>query len=123
MLHKEISGQIIDAAIRVHSKLGPGLLESAYHLCLLHELRARGLRVRSQIPVPVDYDGIRIHTGYRMDLLVEECVLVELKAVARMLPLYRSQALSYLRLSGHRVGLLLNFHVLHMRDGITRIVN
>jgi GxxExxY protein len=117
------SGLVVDAAIRVHSKLGPGLLESAYEACLLHELGKRRLRVLSQVPLPIVYDDVRIEVGYRIDLIVEDVVLIELKAIARMLPIHEAQLLSYLRLSGFPVGLLINFHVIHLKDGITRIVN
>ena len=119
----DISGQIVDAAMKVHSKLGPGLLESAYEACLVHELRGRGLRVRSQVPMPVVYDGTSIELGYRIDLLVEEAVIVELKAVTKQLPVYEAQLLSYLKLSDYRLGLLINFHVPRMRDGIKRLAN
>ena len=119
----EISGQIVDAAIRVHSALGPGLLESAYEACLAYELRKRGLRVLVQHPLPVVYDGVRLDVGYRMDMLVEDTVVVDLKAVAKVLPVHEAQLLSYLKLSDRKVGLLINFHVLHLRDGIKRMVN
>lgn len=118
-----ISGQIVDSALRVHSALGPGLLESAYHACLLHELRKRGLQVRSQVALPIYYDGITIDVGYRADMLVEESVLVELKTVSKTLPVHEAQLLSYLKPSRFRLGLLLNFHVLHFKDGIKRIAN
>ena len=118
-----ISGEVVDAAIKVHSALGPGLLEGAYHGCLVHELRKRKLKVRSQVLVPVVYDGFRINLGYRIDLLVEDAIVVELKVVTKLLPIHHAQLLSYLRLSGHRIGLLLNFHVLRMKDCITRTVN
>mgnify|MGYP003578666573 CR=1 FL=1 len=118
-----ITGQIIDAAMKVHSALGPGVLESAYHACMRYELRKRGLRVRSQVKLPIVYDGVRIDAGYRIDLLVEECVLVELKAVTTRLPVHTAQLLSYLKLGDYRVGLLLNFHEQHMKDGIERLVN
>ena len=117
------SGEVVDAAIKVHSALGPGLLEGAYHACLVHELRKRGLKVRSQVLMPVMYDGIRVNVGYRIDILVENCVVIELKAVAKLLSIHDAQLLSYLKLSGHRIGLLLNFHVLRMKDGIKRIMN
>ena len=117
------SGQIVDAAMKVHSALGPGLLESAYQACLAHELRKRGLTVRAQLPVPIIYDGARIELGYRIDLVVEDAVVVELKAVANVLPIHEAQLLSHLKLSGHRVGLLINFHVQHLKDGIKRMVN
>lgn len=118
-----ISGQIIDSAMKVHSALGPGLLESAYHACLFHELRKRGLQVRSQVALPIYYDGITIDVGYRADMLIEESVLVELKTVSKTLPVHEAQLLSYLKPSHFRLGLLLNFHVLHFKDGIKRMVN
>lgn len=117
------AGQVVDASLRVHSTLGPGLLESAYEACLAYELRERGLEVISQLPLPVTYRGVRLEVGYRIDLLVGGGVVVELKAVARLLPLHEAQLLSYLKLSGHRIGLLLNFHSAHLRDGIRRMVN
>lgn len=117
------SGQVVDAAMRVHSALGPGLLEGAYEACLARELRQRGLRVLAQVPLPVVYEGARIELGYRADLLVDDAVVVELKAVAKLLPIHEAQLLSYLKLSGHRVGLLINFHALHLKDGIKRMVN
>ena len=117
------SGQVVDAAMRVHSALGPGLLEGAYEACLAYELRQRGLRVVAQLPLPVVYEGVRIELGYRVDLLVDDAVVVELKAVAKLLPIHEAQLLSYLKLSEYRVGLLINFHVLHLKDGIKRMVN
>ena len=119
----EITGQIIDAAMRVHSALGPGLLESAYQACLKYELEKRGLRVASQVELPVVYEGVRIDIGYRIDLLVEDAVVVELKSVDAVHPLHKAQLLSYLKLSGKKVGLLMNFNVERMKDGITRLVN
>jgi GxxExxY protein len=118
-----VSGQVVDAAIRVHSVLGPGLLESAYEACLAHELRKRGFKVMSQVGLPVVYDGVTIDVGYRIDLLVEDSVIVELKAVEKVAPIHEAQLLSYLKLSGHRLGLLINFHVLHLKDGVKRMVN
>ena len=118
-----VSGRVVDAAMRVHSALGPGLLEGAYRACLAHELRRRGLRVRTEVPLPVVYDGVCIELGYRVDLLVEDLVIVELKAVATLLPVHDAQLLSYLKLSGHEVGLLLNFHTMRLRDGIRRMIN
>ncbi len=119
----EISGQVVDAAIRVHSVLGPGLLESAYEACLAHELRKRGLKVLIQMGLPVVYDGTIIDVGYRIDLLVEDCVIVELKAVEKVLPIHEAQLLSYLKLSGHKLGLMIDFHVLHLKDGVKWMVN
>jgi GxxExxY protein len=119
----EISGEIIDAAMKVHSVLGPGLLESAYEACLKHELLKRGLKVVSQVMLPVQYDGVVIDAGYRIDLLVEDSVVIELKAVEKVVPIHEAQLLTYLKLSGMRLGLLLNFNVLHMKDGIKRMAN
>lgn len=108
--------------MRVHSILGPGLLESAYEACLLFELHKRGMRATRQVELPVIYDEVRIDCGYRIDLVVEEAVIVELKSVERMIPLYHAQLLSYLKLSGKRVGLLINFNVDHLKDGVKRFV-
>lgn len=117
------SGAVVDAALKVHTKLGPGLLESAYQVCLAHELSRRGLRVDAQVPVPLVYESVRVEVGYRLDLLVEEQVVVELKAITKLLPIHDAQLLSYLRLSHHPIGLLINFHEQHLKDGIKRIVN
>ena len=119
----QITGRIITAAMKVHSILGPGLLESAYHACLLHELRKQGLRVLSQVGLPVIYDGERIDLGYRIDLIVENLVIIEVKCVAAINPVHQAQLLSYMRLSGKQVGLLINFYVAHLRDGIKRMVD
>lgn len=119
----ETSGEIVDAAMKVHSVLGPGLLESAYEACLKHELLKRGLTVASQVMLPVQYDGVAIDAGYRIDLLVEAAVVIELKAVEKVVPIHEAQLLTYLKLSGNKLGLLLNFNVLHMKDGIKRIAN
>jgi GxxExxY protein len=116
------TGQVVDAAMRVHSALGPGLLEGAYEACLAHELRKRGLHVDVQSLVPVVYDGVRIELGYRADLVVDDAVIVELKAVAKLLPIHEAQLLSYLKLSGYWAGLLINFHVPRLKDGIKRLV-
>ena len=118
-----ISGEIVNAAMKVHSALGPGLLESAYEACLVHELRKRQLRAETQLALPIYYDGIQIEVGYRIDLLVEDSVVVELKAVEKLTALHEAQLLSYLKLSDHRLGLLINFNVLHLRDGIKRMAN
>jgi GxxExxY protein len=117
------SGQVVDAAIRVHSALGPGLLESAYEACLAFELRKRGLRVLTQVPLAVVYEGVRIELGYRVDLLVDDAVVIEVKAMGKVLPVHEAQLLSYLRLNDYPVGLLINFHELHLKDGIKRLVN
>jgi GxxExxY protein len=115
--------QIIGAAMRVHSILGPGLLESAYEICLEHELNKAGLRTARQITLPVIYDGVRLDAGYRLDLVVEEKVVLELKAIDRLQAVHTAQLVSYLRLSGYLLGYILNFNVAHMRDGIKRVVN
>ncbi len=119
----QISGEVVDSAIHVHSALGPGLLESAYEACLAYELRERGLPVRTQVPLPITYKGIRLEQGYRIDMLVEEAVVVEIKTALGMHPVHEAQLLTHLKLSGNRLGLLLNFYVPLMRDGIKRIVN
>ena len=115
--------QVLDSAMKVHTALGPGLLESAYEVCLDYELSKRGINVSKQVPMAVRYDGVQLELGYRLDLLVDGKVVVEVKAVERLLPLHHAQLLSYLKLGGYKIGLLLNFHTLHLRDGIKRIVN
>ncbi len=117
------TGQVVDAAMRVHSKLGPGLLESAYRLCLAHELKNRGYQVQLETPLDIFYDGVRIEAGYRLDILVDGAVLVEVKAVTKQHPIHEAQLLSYLKLGDYRVGLLINFHVRQLKNGITRMVN
>ncbi len=119
----DITGMVVDAAIRVHTELGPGLLESAYEACLTYELRKRGLRVQSQVELPVTYDGYRVDLGYRLDLLVEESVVVELKSVEAINAVHEAQILSYLKLSRKPVGLLINFHTARLKDGIRRFLN
>jgi GxxExxY protein len=118
-----ISGIIVDAAIAVHSTLGPGLLESAYEACLEFELKQRGLRVQAQVPLPVVYESVKLEIGYRIDLLVENAIIIELKACEAIAPVHRIQLLSYLKLSGKPLGLLLNFHVALMKNGIVRMKN
>lgn len=119
----EITGVIVDAAMKVHTALGPGLLESAYEKCLLYELHKRGLRAEAQVELHIQYGEVRITAGYSIDLLVEGCVVVELKSVFDTTPLDKAQLLSYLKLSGNKVGLLINFNVVHLKEGITRMVN
>lgn len=120
---KQITQTIIGAAIEVHRALGPGLLESAYEVCLVYELRQRGLRVEQQKPLPVVYRDISLDCAYRVDLVVEDAVIVELKAVDALLPIHQAQLLSYLKLSGCKVGLLINFNVRVLKEGIRRVVN
>jgi GxxExxY protein len=119
----EISGQVVDAAMKVHTVLGPGLLENAYEACLKRELGKRGLPVEQQVALPVVYDGVRIDLGYRLDLLVGHEVIVEIKAVDKVTPLHEAQLLSYLKLGGKRLGLLINFNVVHLKDGVKRMAN
>jgi GxxExxY protein len=119
----EISEKIIGAAIQVHRTLGPGLLESTYEACLKYELEKRGLKIQSQVGLPVIYDGMKIDLGYRLDILVEDAVIIELKAVITVIPLHEAQLLSYLKLSGKHLGLLINFNVTLLKDGITRRIN
>ena len=118
-----ITGTIINSAMKVHSTLGPGLLESAYQACLAHEIRNRGLQVAGQVPLPVIYEGQKLEVGYRMDLVIEGGVVVEVKSVESIHPIHEAQLLSYMRLSGISVGLLINLKVLHFRDGIRRMVD
>ena len=119
----KITGEIVDAAIKVHTAVGPGLLESAYESCLCAELCRRDLRVQRQVGLPVVYEGERLDLGYRLDLLVEDEVIVEIKAVSVLAGIHRAQMLSYLRLSGRRIGIILNFNVVRMREGIVRLVD
>jgi GxxExxY protein len=119
----EITGVIVNSAMKVHSVLGPGLLESAYQDCLAYELRSRGLEVAVQVPLPVVYQNQRVEVGYRIDLAVESRVIVEVKSVDAIHPIHEAQLLSYMRLSGLRVGLLINFNVVHLKEGIKRMVD
>jgi len=119
---KEITAKIIGAAIEVHKTIGPGLLESAYEECLAYEMRIRGLNFERQVPLPVVYKGVTLDCGYRLDFLVEKAVVVELKAVESLQPIDEAQVLAYLKLGGWTVGLLINFNVPVLRDGIKRVV-
>lgn len=119
----DVTQKIIGCAINVHRALGPGLLESSYEVCLVHELSKAGLNVRSQVALPVVYDGIRLEAGYRIDLLVEDSVIVELKAVESIHPIHEAQVISYLKLSGKKLGLLINFNVNLLKNGIKRLAN
>ena len=119
----ECSSQIINAAMRVHSILGPGLLESPYRACLAYELRKRGFRVDEELPVPVIYDEHKMPVGLRLDLLVNDLVVVEVKACAKVNPVHEATLLTYLKMSDHRLGLIINFHELRLRDGLKRLVN
>src|SRR5690242_15807998 len=123
MAINDVTGAVLDAALKVHSELGPGLLESAYAACLAYELKKGGLEVTTQFELPVVYNEIRIELGFRVDLLVERAVVVELKTVSKLLPVHEAQLLSYLRLGNFRAGLLINFHAARLKDGIKRMVN
>lgn len=117
-----VAREIVDAAFHVHSTLGPGLIESVYETCLYHELTKRGLQVRRQVEVPIEYDGLRLDAALRIDLLVADEVVVEPKAVDAILPVHEAQVLTYLKLTGRRLGLLINFNVALIRDGIRRLI-
>jgi GxxExxY protein len=117
-----LSRQIVDSAFAVHSTLGPGLLESVYEQCLAHELRLRNVAVECQVVVPVIYRNACIHAGFRMDMIVGGSVVVEAKAVEKIVPLHEAQLLTYLKLSGHSLGLLINFNVVLIKDGIRRLI-
>ena len=119
----EVAKQIVDAAYRVHTSLGPGLLESAYEAVLAYELEKRGLRTVRQQAVPIVYQGTRIEMGFRADLIVEDNVIVEIKSVEAIAPVHKKQLLTHLRLADKRLGLLINFNVALIKDGITRIAN
>ncbi len=119
----QISHSIIGAAIEVHRHLGPGLLESAYEACLVFEITRLGMKVEEQKPLPVVYKEVKLDCGYRLDLVVEDEIIVEIKAIEKLLPIHDAQLLSYLRLARKKVGLLMNFHVPVLKDGLKRIVN
>jgi GxxExxY protein len=119
----EVSGRVVNAAYRVHTVLGPGLLESVYEEALAHELRKQGLAVAQQQPMPVVYEAVRLEIGFRVDLIIDDLVIVEVKSVTEIAPVHKKQLLTYLRLARIRVGLLINFNVCPIKDGITRIVN
>lgn len=119
---ERIGREIVDASIKIHRSLGAGLLESVYEECLLVELSQRGLKSLRQVRVPISYEGRKIGTDLRLDLLVEDAVIIEVKSVETLLPVHEAQLLTYMKLSGHRLGYLLNFNVVLMRDGITRLI-
>jgi GxxExxY protein len=119
---ENIARQIVDAAFHVHKDLGPGLLENVYELCLTHELDKKGLKVARQVGLPIVYKEIKLDCGLRLDMVVEDSVIVELKSVEIIIPLFKAQVLTYLKLSGLRLGLLINFNVGVIKDGIVRIV-
>ncbi len=119
----ELSEKIIGCAIKVHRTLGPGLLESTYEVCLVHELKRAGLTVERQVPLPVIYDGIQLDAGYQLDVLVEDTIILELKSVESILPIHEAQLLTYLKLANKKLGLLINFNVTLLKNGIKRKMN
>ena len=119
----EITGKVIELSIKVHKALGPGMLEGAYEICLMHELVKQGFNVERQKKLPIVYDGVRLDAGYRLDLIVNKSVIVEVKAVERLHPVHEAQLLSYLRMTGIKLGLLINFNMKLLRDGVKRVVN
>jgi GxxExxY protein len=118
-----VATQIVDASIKVHRSLGPGLLESAYQKCLEHELKKRGLRVKCEIPCSLEYEGLLVANGYRIDMLVEDQVIIENKTVEKILPIHEAQLLTYLKLTGCKIGFLINWNALLLKNGLRRRVN
>jgi len=123
MTENELATIIVDAAYKIHTLVGPGLLESAYQAMLVHELKKRGLQVETEVPVPVFYDGIQLELGFRADVIVENKVIIELKSVEKVLPVHSKQLLTYLRMADKKLGLLINFSEALIKSGITRVVN
>lgn len=119
---EQLAAAAVDAAFAVHAKLGPGLLESVYHRCLVHELRRRSIKVQTQLAMPIIYDDLRIDDALKIDILVEDELILELKAVDSLLPVHKAQLLTYLKLANKRLGLLINFNVELIRDGIKRVI-
>ena len=117
-----VGEKVLDAAFKVHTNLGPGLLKSVYEACLAYEICKRNLTVETQVALPVIYDNVRVDAGLRLDMVVEECVIVELKSVDTMIPVYEAQLLTYLKLTNYRLGFLINFNVPHLRSGFKRMV-
>ncbi len=122
LVHEDLTRKIIGAAMRVHGELGPGLLESAYESVLAHELAGLNLQVQRQVLLDIAYHGLQVDSGYRIDLLVEDAVIVELKSVSSLEPIHKAQLLTYMRLANRPVGLLINFNVVHLHEGIARCV-
>jgi GxxExxY protein len=120
---EEVGKQVVDSALKVHKALGPGLLESAYQACLAYELQKRGLKVACEIAQPVFYEGLQVNAGYRLDMVIEDCVIIENKTVERLLPVHEAQLLTYLRLRDYRLGFLINWYTPVIKNGIKRMVN
>ena len=119
---EKIATNVVDAIFKVHSSLGPGLLESVYEVCLAHELHLRGIAFERQVSIPVNYEGLKLDAGLRLDLLIEKSIIIEIKAVESLLPVHKAQLLTYLKLSGHRLGFLTNFNVAVIKDGLKRVI-
>ena len=119
---ERVATAVVDSAFKIHSRLGPGLLESAYRTVMVYELRKRGFEVAFEVPVPVIYDEVKLDAGYRLDLLVNQCVIVEIKAVEKLIPVHEAQLLTYLKLTNIRLGFLINFNTKLIKDGIKRMV-
>jgi GxxExxY protein len=119
---ERVASAVVDSAFKVHSRLGPGLLESAYRAIMIYELRKRGFDVQFEVPVPIVYDDVKLDAGYRLDLLVNGCVIVEIKAVEKLHPVHEAQLLTYLKLTGIRLGFLINFNTKLIKDGLKRMV-
>ncbi len=122
LIEEQLTEGVIGASIEVHGHTGPGLLESAYEHCLCHELALRGIKFRCQSPLAVQYKGVQIDCGYRLDIVIEEKILIEIKSVEKLAPIHEAQLLTYMRLGGFRIGLLINFNVTRLTDGIVRRV-
>ncbi len=118
-----IASQIVDSAIKVHKALGPGLLESAYQTCFAYELNKRGIKTECEVILPVEYDEVRLNAGYRIDMLVEDCIIIENKSVEKLLPLHMAQILTYLKLRKAKLGFLINWNTQLIKDGIKRVIN
>jgi GxxExxY protein len=119
---EEVAKAVVDAAFKVHTTLGPGLLETVYEVCLVHELHRRGLRVETQVALPIEYDGFKLDAALRLDLVVEDRLIIELKAVESLLPIHMAQMMTYLKLTRRSLGLLINFNVSRIKDGIRRVI-
>jgi len=118
-----IASQIVDSAIKVHKALGPGLLESAYQTCLAYELNKRGIKAECEVILPIEYDEVRLNAGYRIDMLVEDCIIIENKSVEKLLPFHMAQILTYLKLRKAKLGFLINWNTQLIKDGIKRVIN
>ena len=119
---EDLAREVVDSAFKVHQALGPGLLESVYQACLCIEFGKRGIAHETERPIPVIYEGVRLESGLRLDLIVESCLIVEIKSAEKLLPIHKSQLLTYLKLSGLRLGLLINFNVLMFSEGVKRVI-